>query len=59
MTTASMKDLDLQKMPQASKPEAETCRTSWGDLLIRCPEGIEFSQPIITQLTSSPHLMGD
>lgn len=42
--TASTTDLDLQKMPRDSKPEAETHSPSWDDLLIiACLRGMEFS----------------
>lgn len=44
-TVSIMKDLGLWKCLKTPKPESEIHRNSWGDLLIRCPEGMEFSQP--------------
>lgn len=44
-TVSIMKDLGLWKCLKTSKPESEIRRNSRGDLLFRCPEGMEFSQP--------------
>lgn len=44
-TVSIMKDLGLWKCLKSPKPESEIRRNSRGDLLFRCPEGMEFSQP--------------